>query len=524
MKFRRKPINGILVAFAIIGCSKAGDDSGVAKAPETASSTTADISSMQSDATLSKETRRLEKMIGGVVARNKAEWPFIAVLRADDDDVLRHFCGGTVIARRWVLTAAHCLEGAQQNSDGQWSIKYLGKLEVVLGVKDLENTAPANVYRVKTVIPNPKYKPILISQSPDMAQQGAQNDLALIELARPWLGLTLKLSGNENLDPDEIYGRGFSAGFGKTEANWSTKFETFQIEDRKGEAHSKQLLQAMLPLIQPEECYKRYSENGYSRRKNLCAGYRAGGVDPCKGDSGGPLVALDDEAAAYQIGVVSSGFGCALEGYPGVYARVASFRGWISQHVPEARFVDATPESAYVVSQDSLQVIVQAFATSEGQIELEVIPDAAPVHGADVQIRATSKVPGRLWILNLAQDGQIKQIFPNPTYVQEGIIVEAGETVTAPSPRRFFPVSIDDPGAATETATLIAFVLPPEVELIGDVLPRIDKSLEPSAQPFDYALRLQEQITRALRHTGSAEPNWAVGRLDYIVHRQPPER
>ena len=42
-----------------------------------------------------------------------------------------------------------------------------------------------------------------------------------------------------------------------------------------------------------------------------------------KGDSGGPLITTDTSDAV-QIGVVSFGYGCALEDYPGVYARVSS--------------------------------------------------------------------------------------------------------------------------------------------------------------------------------------------------------
>lgn len=66
----------------------------------------------------------------------------------------------------------------------------------------------------------------------------------------------------------------------------------------------------------------------------LCAGYIDGTKDSCQGDSGGPLVCRHHDSTTgasqwYLKGVVSFGYGCALEGYYGVYTKVENFKQWI---------------------------------------------------------------------------------------------------------------------------------------------------------------------------------------------------
>lgn len=55
---------------------------------------------------------------------------------------------------------------------------------------------------------------------------------------------------------------------------------------------------------------------------------------PLQGDSGGPLMLqrkleISSEHNYFLMGIVSYGYSCAKEGYPGVYTRVAPFMGWI---------------------------------------------------------------------------------------------------------------------------------------------------------------------------------------------------
>ena len=51
------------------------------------------------------------KIVGGVEAADNA-WPWIVRLEFSDEEGGTSTCGGSVIANRWVLSAAHCCEGA----------------------------------------------------------------------------------------------------------------------------------------------------------------------------------------------------------------------------------------------------------------------------------------------------------------------------------------------------------------------------------------------------------------------------
>jgi secreted trypsin-like serine protease len=66
----------------------------------------------------------------------------------------------------------------------------------------------------------------------------------------------------------------------------------------------------------------------------LCAGFvDEGGKDACQGDSGGPLIrrsiCSDGSIVDSHVGITSYGLGCAVPGFPGVYARTSAGMDWI---------------------------------------------------------------------------------------------------------------------------------------------------------------------------------------------------
>ena len=77
-----------------------------------------------------------------------------------------------------------------------------------------------------------------------------------------------------------------------------------------------------VPFVNEETCKNAYGAESITEGM-ICAG--KAGKDSCQGDSGGPMVNKD----GIQVGVVSWGYGCADEGFPGVYTRVSNYYAWI---------------------------------------------------------------------------------------------------------------------------------------------------------------------------------------------------
>jgi secreted trypsin-like serine protease len=249
-------------------------------------------------------------IVGGSIVTNPQL--FFASLRSNNVPG-GQWCGGTFIADRVVLTAAHCLDGM-----------LVDDLHVAVGeTRNLANQTTPRRAKVSRVIIHPDYDPVSLKNDiallfVDQKERAKLKTVTVMPLNSDSglperLGSTLKTTG--------IAGPHISAfGFGNT-----TSYGFLPALD---------LQQAKLRSISADTC-KNVDGLGGLSSSQLCAGFfHAGGVDTCQGDSGGPLI-LTRGATKSLVGITSFGQGCALPKNPGVYTRVSSFKPWIEQKINE---------------------------------------------------------------------------------------------------------------------------------------------------------------------------------------------
>lgn len=262
----------------------------------------------------------LERIVGGRPAPEGAFPWMVALLRAAEPDPFQaQFCGGSLIAPEWVLTAAHCFFDPR----GEPYVD-VQSLDLLLGTTVLQIGAGQRIQAAQIVI-HPNYDP----------RRGTEggNDIALVRLSRPVALPTLPL-----VQPNQT--NLTAPGTLATILGWGATFPRTLEEEPSG--FPRALQQAEVPLVSNEVCNAPQSYNGAILETMLCAGFPQGGVDTCKGDSGGPLVVPTSSGFAL-AGITSFGQGCAQPNFYGVYTRVSSFVGFVQSVIGSAPSPAPTP-------------------------------------------------------------------------------------------------------------------------------------------------------------------------------------
>lgn len=223
------------------------------------------------------------RIVGGIEADLSAH-PYQVSLRNKAGD---HFCGGSIISKRYILTAAHCVVRLPTLSPG-----------ITIHVGTANRTSPGTVYDAEKVIVHEGFDSFLLAH--DIALVEVSKDIEYRPLVQP---VSLPKTNVE-----EVGTRCTATGWGRLQYQGKVPVLLQKLETY---------------IVSLEVCT---AEFWRVTDAHICT-FKAKGAGMCHGDSGGPLLCNN-----VQVGIVSFGNECAY-GTPDVFTRVYAHLDWIQKNM-----------------------------------------------------------------------------------------------------------------------------------------------------------------------------------------------
>merc|ERR1711973_1062302 len=228
------------------------------------------------------------KIVGGEEAEPN-QWPWIVALFVDD----AWFCGGSIISENWVMTAAHCVDGALY-------------FDILAGAHNVRESSEP--HRVEITSFNG-----FTHENWDTSD--LSNDIALIELPSP-------ITFNDYIKPSCLPAPGDTADVGELASviGWG------KPSDNAGSISPVLRMVHDIPIMSNRECDSFYGIVG----DGIVCIDTEGGRSSCNGDSGGPLITKTSSKKWDQVGIVSFGSAAGCEiGAPAAFTRTEYYLDWI---------------------------------------------------------------------------------------------------------------------------------------------------------------------------------------------------
>jgi secreted trypsin-like serine protease len=306
------------------------------------------------------------EIIGGRRA-DPGEYPFqVALLQHGvGERWASQFCGGTLIAPDTVLTAGHCLTGARARH-----------IDVLAGTNRL---LPGGGRRVQAR---------QLRVHPDYSGSPLANDIGIIQLGvdLPYELVVPAVPGQEGQYPPDTMA---------TTIGWGDRDIRLDVEQ-----YPYHLREVEVPVVSDADCSAAYPDD-LIEDQMICAGDMVdGGEDSCFGDSGGPLMVPEGDHWL-EIGIVSTGRGCARRPFPGIYTEVATYDDFIGRFLGPDEVPDRVTDLRQRPVDDDVRISWRppyfdgGSAITRYRVDLPDLGRAHAVVGSQTWFRLRDLPPGR---------------------------------------------------------------------------------------------------------------------------------
>ncbi len=329
------------------------------------------------------------RIIGGDAAP-AGQWPWMAqvdvAFRATREVGL---CGGTHLARNWIVTAAHCVVNADDQGVNANDVQVrLGS--VVLGT--------GNAYTGTALyVPNGFRR-----------TQGREfdNDIALVRINGPAMSERPSLIGQARFQ--DLQSRAFAArDEAVTALGWG-------VTRPGGDTPAQRLQEVQLDYVRTDSCLSQWGSGNFNTDTMVCAdelnppdGQQQ---DTCIGDSGGPLF-IGRDSDPYIVGLTSYGQTNCADDLPSVYTNLASQVGFV-----EAATADAgDPLVDLALENTGERLYAAAAGTLSRTLTLANRGLRNGVTGANIAVSGGGDLEVRL-------DGGNCSVLSNPCYQASGTL------------------------------------------------------------------------------------------------------